>query len=358
MLKVVVNSRFLTQPMTGVQQYALKLSNYLKENLKEEVCFVSPKGIEHTNLAKKLDVKEIGNTKGFFWEQVELPFWLKRENSPLLINFGNVAPQYYSNQIVTIHDLATLEHPEWFSGKFSRAYKFMIPQVVKSAKRVIAVSEFTKRRIHELLEVDVAKIEVIYNSVDSIGTGVKSDHTEKYFLSVGSFSGRKNFMALVKAFQQANLPDFKLKIRGDVDGIYKGGEELEALVNHDERIQFIEPLNYAAYLALVQNANALINTSMYEGFGMPNLEALSLGVPVICSDIEVFKEISGPCATYFNPEDSIEMARLLRLAAEQCPSEMQIKHLQSRSSMFKTEIEGKKLVALISQCLNSLDPIK
>lgn len=357
-MKVVVNSRFLTQPMTGVQQYALKLSLYLKNNLQEQICFVSPKGIQHNKLANQLEVKEIGNTKGFFWEQVELPFWLKKENSPLLINFGNVAPQYYSNQIVTIHDLATLEHPEWFSGKFSRAYKFMIPQVVKNAKRVIAVSEFTKQRIHKLLEVDLEKIEVIYNSIDSIGVGTKSENSENYFLSVGSFSGRKNFVTLVKAFQQANLPDFKLKIRGDVDGIYKGGEELEGLINHDERIQFIEPLNYTAYLDLVQHANALINTSMYEGFGMPNLEALALGVPVICSDIEVFREISGSCATYVNPLDLNEMAGLLRVAAKKKTTDAERQQLRTRAGMFKTEMEGKKLVNLISQCLNSKGPTK
>ncbi len=220
-MKVVVNCRFLTQPITGVQQYALKLSIYLKQHFGNEIEFVSPSGILHDNLAEKLGVRIIGNTRGFFWEQVELPFWLKKEGSPLLINFVNVAPQYYSNQIVTIHDLSTLEHPEWYSNKFARAYKFMIPQVVQNAKRVIAVSNFTKQRLIELLKVAPEKIEVIYNSIDAVDIQPVST-PEPYFLSVGSFSGRKNFSTLVKAFQMAAIPGYTLKIRGDVEDIFRG----------------------------------------------------------------------------------------------------------------------------------------
>jgi glycosyltransferase involved in cell wall biosynthesis len=350
-LKVVVNCRFLTQPMTGVQQYALKLSNYLKEKMGDDAEFVSPEGILHNKLAEKLNVKIIGNTKGFFWEQVELPFWLRKEKSPLLVNFGNVAPQYYSNQIVTIHDLSTLEHPEWYSSKFSRAYKFMIPQVVKNAKMVIAVSNFTKRRIVELLETDPAKIEVIYNTVEKDPLNIDVDNHHPYFLSVGSFSGRKNFTTLIKAFKQANLEGVKLKIRGDHEDIFKGSGELKDLAADHERIQFIEPLNYDAYLELIRNSIALINTSVYEGFGMPNLEALSLGVPVICSNIEVFKEVSGNCATFIDPLDESSLTRALKESMHGSPGLNEKKARIKQAEKFNISTEGEKLINLISRTI-------
>jgi glycosyltransferase involved in cell wall biosynthesis len=334
-----------------VQQYALKLSIYLKEHFPGTIDFVSPDGILHTQLADKLAVRKIGNTKGFFWEQVELPFWLKKEGSPLLINFGNVAPQYYSNQIVTIHDLSTLEHPEWFSNKFARAYKFMIPQVVQSAKKVITVSNFTKQRLREILKVDPEKIHVIYNSIESTELALPNKNTTPYFLSVGSFSGRKNFATLIKAFLKADVPGYQLKIRGDHDDIYKGEKDLKQLMQDSHNIHFIEELNFIAYLDLIRNAKALINTSIYEGFGMPNLEALSMGVPVLCSDIEVFREICGPNAIYADPLDLELMAQQLKALAMAPYDEHLALQRCKRAEQFKIDTEGKKLVDLITQCL-------
>ena len=337
--------------MTGVQQYGLKLSLYLKQNLGDAAVFVSPGGILHDGLAEKLNVKIIGNTKGFFWEQVELPFWLKKEKSPLLINFGNVAPQYYSNQIVTIHDLSTLEHPEWYSSKFSRAYKFMIPQVVQNAKKVIAVSNFTKRRIVDLLGTDPDKIEVIYNTIEKDTSVSSQDHHQPYFLSVGSFSGRKNFTTLIKAFKGARFDNVKLKIRGDHEDIFKGEDELRELFNDNQQIQFIEPLDYVAYLDLIRNSLALVNMSIYEGFGMPNLEALSLGVPVICSNIEVFKEVSGSCATYVDPLNEDALRDALKDIWKNSGKENQQKERIRQAEKFNIAVEGEKLVNLISRTI-------
>lgn len=350
-MRIVVNCRFLTQPITGVQQYALKLSLFLKDQFPGKIDFVSPRGILHDQLANKLAAKTIGNTKGFFWEQVELPFWLKKEGSPLLINFGNVAPQYYSNQIVTIHDLATLEHPEWFSNKFARAYKFMIPQVVQSAKKVIAVSHFTKNRLVDMLKLNPDKIHVIYNSIESIETQTTIVNDHPYFLSVGSFSGRKNFSTLIKSFLEADIPNYQLKIRGDHDDIYQGEDDLNKLARNSQKIFFVQELNYIAYLDLIRNARALINTSIYEGFGMPNLEALSMGVPVICSDIEVFREVCGNCAQYINPLNSNAIAKELIRFANNADQKMDIQLRKKQAAQFKIELEGKKLVDLISQCL-------
>lgn len=345
-MKVVVNCRFLTQPITGVQQYALRFSLYLRDHLGEDIEFVSPPGILHPTLAENLGVKVIGNTKGFFWEQVELPFWLKKSGSPLLVNFGNVAPQYYANQIVTIHDLSTLEHPEWYSNKFARAYKFMIPQVIQHSKMVIAVSNFTKQRMVELLQVDPQKIEVIYNCLDLPENTVPVSPSP-YFLSVGSFTGRKNFTTLIRAFELAAIPGYALKIRGDQESIFKEEKALQEQISGQDAIYFIEPLNYTAYLDLIKNATALINTSVYEGFGMPNLEALAQGVPVICSDIEVFREVAGPCAQYTDPLNEQQLAGIMQNLVQHQVTEIERMQRINRAKMFNTGVEGKKLVDLV-----------
>lgn len=336
--------------MTGVQQYALKLSLYLKENFDGEIEFLTPNGIIHHQLAERLGARVIGNTNGFFWEQVELPFWLKKNGNPLLLNFGNVAPQYYSNQIITIHDLSTLEHPEWFSNKFSRAYKFILPGIAKSAKKIIAVSVFTKNRLIDFLNVDPNKVEVIYNSVEPNEGIIRHMEVNPYFLSIGSFSGRKNFLTLIKAFKQANLPNFALKIRGDVEDKYRD-DDLGNVFMNNSSIHYIEPLNYQAYLELIANARALVNISLYEGFGMPNLEALSLGTPVICSDIEVFREICGEMATYVSPTNESQLAELLIQHSHKLCSEEEGLQLKTRAAMFSIESEGKKLLDLVSHSL-------
>lgn len=335
--------------MTGVQQYALKLSQYLKSHFKGDIEFVSPRGIIHHQLADKLGVHVVGNTNGFFWEQVELPFWLKKQGNPLLLNFGNVAPQYYNNQIITIHDLSTLEHPEWFSNKFSRAYKFILPGIAKSAKRIIAVSEYTKSRLIDFLHVEPNKVDVIYNSVEKPPEITNRQTANPYFLSIGSFSGRKNFLTLTKAFQLANLPDWSLKIRGDVEDKYRD-DDLGEVFMRNPNIHYIEPLNYQAYLELMANARALVNLSLYEGFGMPNLEALALGTPVICSDIEVFREICGDCAIYVDPADDESLALILQEQSMKSTSEAERLRFNNRAAMFSTEKEGKKLLDLISRC--------
>lgn len=338
--------------MTGVQQYALKLSQYLKLHFKGDIHFVTPKGIVHTPLAEKLNAQVIGNTNGFFWEQVELPFWLKKNGNPLLLNFGNVAPQYYSNQIITIHDLSTLEHPEWFSNKFSRAYKFILPGIVKTAKQIITVSEFTKTRLVDFLKIDPQKIHVIYNSINHHEKIPSPVETDPYFLSVGSFSGRKNFLTLINAFQKANLNDYLLKIRGDIEDKYRD-DDIDNVFLKNPSIQYIEPLNYQAYLELICNAKALVNISLYEGFGMPNLEALSIGTPVICSDIEVFREICGDCATYVNPMDEASLTAILQAFSSTSVSDADKAKWKNRAALFSTEKEGKKLLDLIYNCLES-----
>ena len=94
-----VNARFLTQHITGVQRYAIEISKQLKFKLRDGVVFLSPENIVHNEIARNLGVRVIGKNSGHIWEQLDLPIYIKREGSPLLLNLANTAPVFYKNKI-------------------------------------------------------------------------------------------------------------------------------------------------------------------------------------------------------------------------------------------------------------------
>ena len=126
-----VNARFLTQNITGVQRYAIEISKQLKIQLGNEVRFVSPKNIIHNKIAEELEVCVVGKNRGHIWEQFDLPIYLTKNKSPLLLNLANTAPICYGNNIVTLHDIAFERFSENFNWKFGIFYRLLIPRIAK-----------------------------------------------------------------------------------------------------------------------------------------------------------------------------------------------------------------------------------
>uniref|UniRef100_UPI0040497599 glycosyltransferase n=1 Tax=Flavobacterium sp. TaxID=239 RepID=UPI0040497599 len=159
---IIINCRFLSQTISGVQRFAIEMCLELKKkNL--NIIFVSPRNIIHHDLAEQLDVKSIGKLKGHFWEQVTLRDYVTK-NDGLLLSFCNTGPLFLKNQIITIHDLCFMTHPHWFSKSFTIVYNFLIPKIVKKSKHIITVSETSKNEISEKLKINPEKISVIYNA--------------------------------------------------------------------------------------------------------------------------------------------------------------------------------------------------
>lgn len=165
---IIVNSRFLTQKITGVQRFAIEISLRLKAIMKDDIFFVAPHDIIQNEIANKLEVKVIGKHTGHLWEQWDLTKFLKKNGSPLLLNLCNMAPLMYTNKISTIHDIAFVRYPQTFSKKFLWFYKIMIPRIIKSSIKVITVSEFSKQEIVDEYNIDPNMVGVIYNAVNEI----------------------------------------------------------------------------------------------------------------------------------------------------------------------------------------------
>lgn len=308
---IYVNSRFLTQQITGVQRFAIEISLKLSK-LRNDLVFVTPSNILHFDLANELNAKIIGTKHGHLWEQIDLVDHLKNSNSPLLVNFCNTAPLNYKNQIVTIHDLAFLYSPKWFSLPFRTFYKFLIPRIAKRSRRIIAVSEFSKKEIINHLTVDESKIAIISNAVKVVEIESNSNEVsfgdEKFILSVGSLDPRKNLSTLISAFKKLAPDEYKLYIVG---GSSKAFKSLN--LKEEKNIKILGRVSDSTLTQLYQKAQLFIYISLYEGFGIPPLEAMYHKCPVIVSNIGSLKEVCSDAAIYVDPLNEADIVDKITL---------------------------------------------
>lgn len=303
---IVINSRFLTQKVTGVQRFAIELCLRLKE-MSDDLVFVCPKNIENKLLAKELDAIVIGTHVGHLWEQYDLPKWLKSNGSPLLINLANTAPLFYSNKISTIHDIAFEVYPQTFSKIFLLYYKFLIPRIARTSKKLITVSEFSKKELIKYYDLSSDLIEVIYNSVSKTFSANpnKDGKTENdYILAVSSLNYRKNFIYILESFKRIQTIDDKsyLYIVGDLMTSSFNGIDLSEYEGNP-RIKFLGRISDEELVKLYRNALCFVYPSLYEGFGIPPLEAQACNCPVICSNSSCLPEVFGDSVLYCNPHE-------------------------------------------------------
>nr|WP_319022597.1 glycosyltransferase family 1 protein [Klebsiella aerogenes] len=247
-------------------------------------------------------VEVVKGGSGHFWEQVTLPLYLMRNKSNLLINLCNTAPAFYSNQIVTHHDITYAKFPNGFSLPFRLIYNTLPRFFLKRSRFIITVSEFSKKEIKQHYKIDEDKIDVIYNAVNesfiSLDEKCSVDRTSPYFLAVSSQAYHKNFHGLIESF--SNLPldlGIELKIIGGSSTSLKAG----GINNVSNNIKFLGRVSDEELIELYQNASGFIFPSLYEGFGIPPLEAQACGCPVIASNMAVMPEVLQNSVLYFDP---------------------------------------------------------
>ena len=306
MHKIIVNARFLTQSVTGVQRFAIEICKILKNKIQQEVHFVAPSNIIQKEIAKILDVEIIGNRTGHLWEQMDLPKYLKKKGSPLLLNLCNTAPLFYNNKIVTIHDVGFETFPQTYSKGFLLFYKFLIPRIIKSSKKVITVSEFSKKEIIKFYKTSSDKIDIVFNAAGKEFTPMKNKslENENYFLAVSSLNYRKNLPLVLNAFEDfiKKHSDYKLFIVGGMDTKSFSNLDLDRFKNV-KGIEFKGRVSDDELIEYYSNANAFIYPSFYEGFGIPPLEAQCCGCPAIIANSSCLPEIFGESALYCNPNE-------------------------------------------------------
>lgn len=303
-MQIYINARFLTQRITGVQRFAIEISKQLLL-LDPSIQFIAPKNIIHHELAKELGVKIVGKYTGHLWEQYELPAYLRLKKSPVLLNLCNTAPLLYRRNFVTIHDLAVIDFPSAYSILFRKFYQFLLPKIARKALHVFTVSQFSSERIKKEFKVDST---VIYNSVsESFKPGEKSEK-KKYILSVSSLDPKKNFKGLVDAFLLAEFDDYQLIVIGSKN---KSFNAQDIPVEHSN-ITFTGYVSDQQLISLYKEATVFVYPSLYEGFGIPPLEAMASGCPTLVSNIPSLREVCDNASLYFNPLDSNDISNHLK----------------------------------------------
>ena len=305
MKKVVINGRFLTQQITGVQRVAHELVRELEALIKKEnieVVILAPKNIIFENLYKNIKIKQVGYLKGHLWEQLELPFYTFKEKG-VLLNLCNTAP-IINTGIVDIHDISFRVNSQFFSKQFSWYYRVLILILVRTSKKIITVSEFSKQEIIKYYKVPKEKIEVIYNSWEHI-LRIKEDITilkrfnlekKNFYLAVSSVAPNKNFKYIIELAKL--YPEKKFVIVGKKNIKVFGELGIENLKN----LVWCGYVSDEELKALYMTCKGFIYPSFYEGFGLPPLEVMGCG----CKNIYVSKtsclpEIFGDSVVYLNP---------------------------------------------------------
>jgi glycosyltransferase involved in cell wall biosynthesis len=310
--RILINGCFLSHEPTGIQRYSWEISSRLLSGANNAHLLIPgglkiAAGYDFTSLPKP-EIVGGGNIR--LWEQLTLPRLVKVGDS--LWTPAGLGPLNAPRHLLTVHDLSVLEHPEWFSRRYALFYRALQPIAIRRASALSAVSHFTKGRIEKLLHISQQRISVVGNAVSS-EMHSRSQHQDahiraemgipgKYILAVGSVEPRKNLPRLVAAFQLVakSNPDLFLVVVGSHRAIYGSVDLSPGAVN---RVMMTGYVLNEQLGALYRGATIFAYPSVYEGFGIPPLEAMACGVPVLTSNVTALPEVVADAAVTVDPLD-------------------------------------------------------
>lgn len=228
-------------------------------------------------------------------------------------------------EIVTIHDLLFLDYPQYFPLSYRIKNKYLFKRSAKRADVLLTVSEYSRNEIVRHFNIDNKKIAVTPNAVLSIPSDLKMEDVkkkwklDKYILTVGRIEPRKNFLILLQAFVELKLHEkgYKLMIIGAPDLAYYEFYNYYASLPEDiKNAVAIDKASFTELVSLYKNASLFVFPSLAEGFGIPPLEAIEYGCPLLCSNVTAMAEFDLPKEVMFNPTDMEELKRKISITLE------------------------------------------
>jgi glycosyltransferase involved in cell wall biosynthesis len=294
--EVVVNGRFLSRRVTGVERYGREILS----------CISNQYRLEKTGA---------NGFPGHWWEQFVLPG--KVGSNSILWSPANSGPLMVRNQALTIHDLSPLEHPHWFQRSFVAWYRLFLPILARRVRVVFTPTYYVKRKV--CARFNIQNVIVTPNGVDPKAFHPdahqgKYDLPSKYVLFVGTLEPRKNLNGLLKAWN-AIKKDFKevwLIVAGAYGQVFRPLRFAEEL----DRVRFIGYVQEEDLPGLYVGATLFVLPSFEEGFGLPALEAMACGAPVLVSNADALCEVFGNSAFVFDLSQPDNLSSAMRECLE------------------------------------------
>ncbi len=276
---IVVNGRFLSRRITGVERYGREI-------------------LRHFPSGYRVEMTDRNSVSGHAWEQFILPAKLTRDS--VLWSPANTGPILVHNQALTIQDLSTLEHPEWFRTGFAAWYRILLPILVRRVRVVITPSEYVRQKVLKRFKGVKAVAFPSGVNTEFFQPGVRRSLASlptRYGLFVGSLEPRKNLPALINAWAkiQRGFPDVALVIAGATGNVFRAVK----LPHENSNLYFAGHVD-EALPSLYANAEFFVLPSLDEGFGLPALEAMACGTPVIVSNGGALPEVVGDAGLIFD----------------------------------------------------------
>lgn len=378
-MRIGFDAKRAVQNFTGLGNYSRYVIDILCRFYPDnEYIAYAPKRIEnkqtdrllnrHPGLSLKLPDGLLWRKARSLWRVWGISGQMEKEHTELFHGLSNELPLNIRRKkiksIVTIHDLIFLRYPRFYKRIDRAIYSFKFRKACRNADRIIAISECTKRDIVSFFDIDPGKIEVVYQGCDACFSHEATEQQKqevrqryalprKYVLNVGSIEERKNALLAIKAME--GLPnEVHLVIVGKHTPYT---DKIKSYANEKglaRRIRFIHNLPFADLPAVYQMATVFIYPSRFEGFGIPILEALHSGVPVVAATGSCLEEAGGPYSIYVDPDNVEETAAALRLL---CTDEAQRKEMIEKgkefAASFSEEKQAEQLMEIYKKVLHS-----
>lgn len=316
-MRIIINGRGLDRAMNGIPRYITEVISSLDKQsdiVENEVEVVIPEGTEISLSLNNIKITELKNCKAWDFRAAEA---YAKKNNALYVNLASKGV-VYKNSIATIHDIRVLRESCGLSIREIKNYlkiKISYTLAVNNAKHLVTVSEFSKKEMMEYFQLPSSKISVIGNGWEHLENLVSDESIfdeypdikkGQYYFAIGSIAPHKNFKWIIK--NKKKHPDTSFVIMGKVDeSLWKNNS------TEFDGVTYVGYQSDARMAALMRNAKALVFPSLYEGFGIPPLEALAYGIPAIVADIPVMREIFGDSVHYLDVNDTeIDLDQVLQ----------------------------------------------
>ncbi len=317
-LPLYINARFLGKPITGTQRFAHEIIAALDKKIGEgaqvfsKVVLLAPSGTPQPTGLEPIGFQTCGHLQGHLWEQWDL--W-RASHDGLLLSLTNSGPVCHPRHLVVIHDALVYRLPENYAWAY-RLFHQNLGRLLARRARVGTVSAFSASELAAVFHGQSSDYPVFYDGFDHILRLTEEPaildrlnlRGKRFFLFVGSHVPNKNLARAIQAFMALKDDTLSFVIVGSTQSKVFAATQLQL----PPTVLMPGRLTDGEIVALYRHAYALVFPSLYEGFGIPPLEALTLGCPVIASRIAPVQEVCGEAAKYFDPLDTADMAAQLR----------------------------------------------